>query len=124
MNHGKDMKIKSVTDEISFWMNLCKSLDNLKLQLDQPGVQLTQKILRAKSLPWEIYQQEEFNNLKKNAENIKQIMTSLNFDQILVSLQKDENNMDIKDFFSNIKKLVEKNFYPTARIKLFLQVLN
>lgn len=51
-------------------------------------------------------------------------MSDLHFNQILISLKKDENNKDIKDFFVQIKKLIDDYFYPSQRIKNFVQTIN
>lgn len=40
-------------------------------------------------------------------------MQDLHFNQILISLKKDENNKDIKDFFVQAKKLIDDYFYPS-----------
>ena len=87
-------------DEVSFWLSFVKSLEDLEKQLERPEVKLSLEILKYAKKQHEVVNKEEFKNMKKNADIIEKIMSDLNFNQVLISLKKDENNIDFKDFFS------------------------
>lgn len=55
-------------DEVGFWMNLVKTLENLEKQLEAPPVKLTQEILKYAKKQHEIRNKDAVNKLKKDAE--------------------------------------------------------
>lgn len=74
MTQGRENKINSSLDEISFWANFVKSLKDLEKKLEKPEIKLTLEILKFAKKQYEIVNKDEFEALLSNAENIYKIM--------------------------------------------------
>lgn len=120
MSQGKDNKVSSVNEEVSFWVNFVQTLEDLLRQLESPAVRLTQEVLKYSKKPHEVRQKDEIVKMRNSAKQIERITSDLNLGQTLLSLKKDENNKDIKDFFVQVKKLIDDYFYPAQRLKNFV----